>query len=155
MSASHPGSKIDLLDPPDIVHEKVMAASCPEGTIEDNSILAVLKLLIIPVGRMRLERVGKPGIVVQDYCPFTVEGAPFRTVLSVETEKNQYKHYSSYEAIEDDFCARRVGSGDLKKAVSRVLLQLLSHVQRSYKTNPEWQKVSKLAYPEGEGISLW
>ena len=148
MSASQPNSKIDLLDPPEIVVEKVMGAACPEGVVENNAILAILKLIVIPVGQMRLERQGQPGIVVQDYRTFAVEGAPYGTVLSVETEKCQFRHYSSYEEVEDDFCARRLSPSALAKAVARVMNQLLSHIRRSYKQNPEWQKIAKLAYPE-------
>lgn len=148
MSASDPNSKIDLLDPPEVVVEKIAATACPEGKVENNAILALLKLLVIPAGKMRLEREGQPGVIVRDYRPFTVEGAPYGSVLSVETEKNRFRHYSSYEEIEDDFCARRIGSSELTKAVSRVMNQLLSHVRESFKENPEWQKAAKLAYPD-------
>ena len=150
MSASDPSSKIQLLDPPEVVLSRVMSAACPEGIVDHNAVLALLKLIIFPVGKIRLEREGQPGIIVQDYRPFTMEGAPYGTVLSVETEKDQFRHYSSYEEIEEDFCARKVGADVLKKTVSRVLNQLLSHIHRSYEENPEWQKVDKLAYPDKE-----
>ena len=142
-----PNSKINLLDPPEIVLEKIKTAACPEGIVENNAVLALLKLLVTQAGELRLEQEGQPG---QDYRLFTVEGAPYGTVLSVETGKNQFRHYSSYEEIEEDFCARRVGSGALTTATSRVINEFLSHIRRSYQESPEWQKAAKPAYPSNE-----
>lgn len=150
MSASDPRSKIDLLDSPEVVLEKVMATACIEGVVEKNTVLAFLRLLIIPVGKIRLDRAGQPGIIVQDYSPFTVEGAPYGTVLSVEMENNQFRHYSCYKEIEDDFCARELDLDTLKMAASRAINQLLSHIRRSFQENSEWQKAARLAYPDSE-----
>lgn len=138
-------AKVDLLDPPEIAPKKTTAAPCPEET---NAILTLLKPLVIRASKIQAEQEGQPGITVKDYCPFTVEGAPYGTLLSVEveTDKNQFRHYSSYEEIEDDFSSRRVSSGTLTTAVSRVMDQLL----RYYGENPAWRKVEKLAYPDNE-----
>ena len=145
-------STSDPSHPPETVLEEIKATVCPEGTVENSATLMLFKLLVIPVGTMLLEREGQPGIIAKDYHPFTVEGAPYGAVLSVEaeTEKNQFRHYSSYEEIEGDFLAGRVSSNALEKVVSRIMGQLLSYIRRSYKENPEWPNVAKLAYPDNE-----
>jgi len=47
MSASDPKTKIDLLDDPKTVEEKINGAFCPEGVVESNGVLAFLKYVII------------------------------------------------------------------------------------------------------------
>ena len=40
MSSSDPNSKIDFLDPPEVVRRKIKAAFCEEGNTAENGVLA-------------------------------------------------------------------------------------------------------------------
>ena len=40
MSSSEPNSKIDFLDPPDVVKRKIKSAFCEEGNVAENGVLA-------------------------------------------------------------------------------------------------------------------
>ena len=45
MSSSDANSKVDLLDPPDVVVSKLKKAFCEEGNISDNPILSFTKVI--------------------------------------------------------------------------------------------------------------
>jgi tyrosyl-tRNA synthetase len=49
MSSSDPASKIDLLDDPQAVKQKVKRAFCEEGNIENNGILSFAKMVLFPL----------------------------------------------------------------------------------------------------------
>ena len=38
MSSSDPNSKIDLLDPPEVVRKKIRGAFCEEGNVKENGV---------------------------------------------------------------------------------------------------------------------
>jgi tyrosyl-tRNA synthetase len=48
MSSSDADSKVDLLDPPNVVASKIKKAFCEEGNIADNPILAFTKVDLWP-----------------------------------------------------------------------------------------------------------
>lgn len=67
MSSSEEESKIDLLDPPEIIKRKLKKAFCEPGNIDDNGILAFIKHVILPLfsNEFKVER--KPafgGVIV-------------------------------------------------------------------------------------------
>ncbi|KZF26758.1 Nucleotidylyl transferase [Xylona heveae TC161] len=55
MSSSIPDSKIEFLDPPEEVSRKIAIASCNEGDIIENGVLALLRFALIPVSELRWE----------------------------------------------------------------------------------------------------
>ena len=57
MSASLPNSKVDMVDLPDLVRKKILSANCQDGIVEGNEILALVKELILPLSKPRVEDV--------------------------------------------------------------------------------------------------
>jgi tyrosyl-tRNA synthetase len=55
MSASDESSKINLTDDADAIGEKIQAAYCPQGEVEDNGVLEYLRYLVFPVLNVRDE----------------------------------------------------------------------------------------------------
>ncbi|EGX50054.1 hypothetical protein AOL_s00076g405 [Orbilia oligospora ATCC 24927] len=149
MSASNPKSKIDLLDPPEIVYQKIMEAHCDSSTANDNPILALLKIILVPIGRLRLEQSARAGSNAKKTIPFVEPNAPEGCVFSIMSGRESY-HYKSYEAIEHDFLAGKLSSGTLKAAVADAMNQILAPIRKSYEDNSQWQDVLKIAYPESE-----
>lgn len=48
MSASDPNSKIDLIDPPDVVARKIKKANAAPKEVEDNGLLAFVEHVLFP-----------------------------------------------------------------------------------------------------------
>lgn len=59
MSASDPDSKIDLLDPPDVVEKKLKKAHCAPKEVEGNGIIGFVEYVILPVDGLRSGGKGK------------------------------------------------------------------------------------------------
>ena len=158
MSSSEPDSKIDFLDPPEVVRRKIKRAFCEEGSVVDNGVLAFVKAVLIPISELRLERLR--GVVLVDdeenhialgeQRPFVTEGAPDGTVFSVPRPEKfgGPSHYGSYDELAKAFADKEVHPNDLKPAVADALISLLDPIRNSFLENEEWQKVEKLAYPD-------
>lgn len=70
MSSSEEDSKIDLLDPPDVVKRKLKKAFCAPGDVETNGVLAFAKHVIFPLfGKLDIKRKEANGgdITYNDY----------------------------------------------------------------------------------------
>lgn len=154
MSASDPNSKIDFLDPPEVVRKKIRAAFCEEGN-PDNGVLAFVNAVLIPISQLRLER--RQGLDGEEMKQATVnqpplgsEEAPEGTLFSViRPEKfGGPLHYKTYQEIEDDFSNKELHPKDLKGAVAEAIINLLAPIQDAYKNDPEWQAVTAAAYPD-------
>lgn len=158
MSSSDPDSKIDFLDGPDAVRRKIKKAFCEEGNVEDNGVLSFVEAVLIPISELRIERAkGETGAdaeegagAVGDQTPFAVEGAPEATVFSI-FRKEEYGgslHYSSFDALKEDFREKKLHPKDLKAAVADAIVRLLDPIRQAFQADEEWQKVEKLAYPD-------
>jgi len=154
MSASDPNSKIDFLDPPEVVRKKIRSAFCEEGN-PDNGVLAFVKVVLIPINQLRLERRrGLDGEEIKqataNQLPLVSEDAPEGTLFSVvRPEKfGGSLHYKTYQEIEDDFSKKELHPKDLKGAVAEAIISLLAPIQDAYKNDPEWQAVTVAAYPD-------
>ncbi|KAF8583661.1 tyrosine tRNA ligase [Ramaria rubella] len=145
MSSSDPNSKIDFLDPPAVVRQKLKKAFCEPGNIAENGVLAFVKAVLIPVNELRLERLaaGQDGADVGQS-----KGLPEGTVFSIPRDDKfgGPTHYCTYEELEAAFASEEVHPGDLKKAVADGIVELLAPIQKAYQENEEWQKVTELAY---------
>ncbi|KAK6354058.1 hypothetical protein TWF730_008476 [Orbilia blumenaviensis] len=150
MSASDPSSKIDLLDPPEIVHKKIMGASCDEKATRDNPILALLEVVLVPIRRLQLERLATKSLDTRGGTPRVKVDISEGYVFSIVVETGASHHYVSYEAIEKDFLDGVLSPEVLKTAVAKAMNQLLAPIRKSFETNTRWQEVLKLAYPESE-----
>lgn len=67
MSASDPNSKIDLLDPPDVVARKIKKATAPPTQVEDNGLLSFVEHVLLPASALiddervfKVEQDGEP-----------------------------------------------------------------------------------------------
>jgi len=122
MSASDAGSKVDLLDSAEEISEKINKAFCPEGEIEDNGILVFLKYVVMVLKEDKGEK-----LLVQRDKKFGGD---------VE--------YGSYADLEKDFIAKNLHPADLKKALSRELVDILEPVRETFKDK---QDLINEAYP--------
>lgn len=158
MSSSDPNSKIDFLDPPEVVRRKIKGAFCEEGNIADNGVLSFVKAVLIPISELRLERMrGDTGSdadegasATGEQTPFALEGAPEGTVFSI-FRKEQYGgslHYKTFQQLEDDFAEKKLHPQDLKTAVADAIVRLLTPIRKAFEESKEWQEVEKLAYPD-------
>jgi tyrosyl-tRNA synthetase len=154
MSASDPNSKIDFLDPPDVVRKKVKSAFCEEGNPE-NGVLGFVKAVLMPINQLRLERRQtldgeEPKQVAANQNPLASEDAPEGTLFSVSRSEKfgGSLHYKTYQEIEEDFSRKELHPKDLKGAVAEGIICLLSPIQDAYKNDPDWQAVTAAAYPD-------
>jgi tyrosyl-tRNA synthetase len=125
MSASEPKSKIDLLEQPDAVRQKINAAECVAGDV-NNGVMAFLKYVIVVIesdngGKLTIERDRKYGGDIT---------------------------YSDYEALEQDFKDKKLHPLDVKNAVADEICNMLKEIQK----NKEIYKLAKEAYPEGNNF---
>jgi tyrosyl-tRNA synthetase len=158
MSSSDPNSKIDFLDPPELVRKKIKSAFCEEGNTTENGVLSFVEVVLIPISQLRLERMrGDTGAdseegqeAVGDQTPFALEGAPEGTVFSV-FRKEEYGgslHYKNFEDLKADFAARKLHPKDLKTAVADAIVRLLTPIREAFEQSEEWKTIEKLAYPD-------
>lgn len=160
MSASHPpGTKVMFLDSPEDVSRKFHEAYNEESPINENGVLASLRDVLIPIGRLRLERL-KDGDDIKSAeaqgtpsnpPSFCAEDAPGDSVFSVKVDDENngchYRHYQSFDAIEQDLVKKEITPSRLKVAVAAAFNQLLDPVRKAYAENKEWQEVDRLGYP--------
>lgn len=161
MSASLPESKIDCLDSPEVVRQKIAATVCDRNDPANNGLLALLRLVLIPISELRLERSqGQTGYSATEgtgNCsgqrPFCSPDAPPGTLFTVElgtAENVVCRHYQSYGEVEQDYLHDIITEHSLKEATTGAINQLLGHVRSLYAANAEWQAVEKEAYPPHE-----
>jgi len=152
MSSSDPNSKIDFLDPPNVVRQKLKKAFCEPGNIKENGVLSFVEAVLLPISELHLERMKaetEGGEQSDGKKTFALEGAPEGTLFSVPRAE-QYggpTHYKTYKELEAAFAAGEIHPGDLKTAVGNAIASLLEPIQKAYQENEEWQKVTELAYP--------
>lgn len=152
MSSSDPSSKIDFLDPPAVVRQKLKKAFCEPGNVTENGVLAFVEAVLIPISELRLERwregKGKQG-EEELPRPFTTPDAPEGTVFSIPRDEKHGgpTHYRTYPELKAAFAAEEVHPGDLKKAVADRIVEVLEPIQKTFRESEAWQAVAELAYP--------
>ena len=149
MSSSDPNSKIDFLDSPKVVKNKIGKAFCEEGDIVGNGVLAFAKAVLIPISQSRIERRAKEGAGDGSLKPFVLDDAPAGTVFSIARPEKYGGpvHYTSYEALEKDFEEKKLFPGDLKTGVTDAINSLLAPIQKEFAENKEFQQAAENAYP--------
>lgn len=160
MSSSHPAdTKIMFLDDEVTVNDKIAGATCKAQIIEGNGVLPIVQHVLMPISEIRSglaktdhERNGSPSEGESfRYGPFTVDGAPAGSLLSVkcygETTAT-YRHYRTYTELENDYMQGVVEPASLKEAVAAALNQVLQPIREIYKGSEEWQEADRKGYPE-------
>jgi tyrosyl-tRNA synthetase len=119
MSSSDPNSKIDLLDPPEVIRKKVSKAFCEPQNVEDNTVLGLFKNLVFKlVSDFTLERDEKYGGNV---------------------------NFNSYQELHDAYANNSVTPPDLKGALSSFLIKFLEPIRQEFEKE-ENKKIYEEAY---------
>lgn len=124
MSASSEISKIDLLDSKRVISRKINKSYCPAKKIKNNSVLAIVKLIVFPL----LENKGRK---------FTVR-RPSKYGGNVT--------YETYSALEKAYKKGDLHPADLKKAVASELNKILAPIRKRFQRKRN-KKLLKNAYP--------
>jgi len=128
MSASEPDSKIDLLDPPDVVRKKLKKAFAEPKIVEGNGLIAFVKYVLLPAGALK-------------------HGEPYFAVPQREGEPLVYR---DIEKLQNDYANDVVSPQTLKPAIAEALVELLTPIQKAFQESKEWQENEKKAYPPPE-----
>jgi tyrosyl-tRNA synthetase len=141
MSASEANSKIDMLDTPQDIGNKIQSAKAAEGETEGNGLLAFAEAVLFPIASLRASN----GLSAS----FTSSDAPEGTLFSIVREEQHGGplHYSDYTALHDDYASRRLHPNDLKAGITNALTALLAPIRKEYEDDPSFQRVERLAYP--------
>lgn len=126
MSSSDPDSKIDLIDPPDVVKRKLKKAYCPPKTVEGNGVLSFVEYVLLPASALKNN--GTPKFVV-----------PRRDAEPLE--------YASIQKMQEDYTADILQPQNLKPAVTDALLEILQPIRKAFEDSQDWQEIEKKAYP--------
>jgi tyrosyl-tRNA synthetase len=121
MSSSVEDSKIDILDPPNVVKKKLKKAFCEEGNIENNGILSFAKYCIFPI----------------------LDGRPF--VIERKEANGGRITFENYQILESIFAKKELHPGDLKLGVEQFINELLAPIIEKFKS-PELMKLVDDAY---------
>jgi len=115
MSASDESSKINLTDDDEAVAEKIQAAYCPQGEVEDNGVLEYLQYLVFPVLDTRGESL----------------------VVERPEEYGGDLVYDTYEDLETDYVSGELHPADLKPAAAAAISAVVDPVRERLLAAPE------------------
>jgi len=122
MSASDPASKIDLLDPRDVVEAKIEKAFSAPGVVDKNGLLAFAKYVIYPLR--------SDGITINRPEKW---GGPVT--------------YKTYEELESAYAAQSLAPQDLKPGIASAINALLDPIRKKFE-DPSLIELINLAYPK-------
>jgi tyrosyl-tRNA synthetase len=130
MSASDPDSKIDLLDPPEVVKRKIKKAVAVPKIVEDNGLLAFVEFVLFPAARLR-----------------TTD-----TAIVVDRTRDNLPplEYTDIIKMREDYAADILSPQLLKPAVADALNKLLAPIQEAFQASKEFQEIALKAYPPPE-----
>lgn len=126
MSSSDEDSKIDLLDPPDVIAKKIRKAVATPKVIEGNGILAFVEYVLLPAAGLRGKR-----------------------EFHVEREQDALEPlvYTTIAQMNEDYQNDVLSPQLLKAAVIKALNELMAPIQAAYQASSEWQEITLKAYP--------
>ncbi|TVY67491.1 Cytoplasmic tyrosine--tRNA ligase [Lachnellula suecica] len=129
MSASDPDSKIDLLDPPEVVEKKLRRAVCVPKEVEGNAVIAFVEHVIMRCIALRADRDSNFVVQRKDKEPLV---------------------YESAAKLKEDYAADILTPQLLKAALTHYLNELLAPIRAEFAADEEWQAIEKQAYPPKE-----
>ena len=107
MSSSEPESIISINDNDENIKKKVNNAYCPEGVVENNPILQIMKLVVFPRNNnITIKRPDKFGGKLE---------------------------FSNYHELERNFAIRKLHPQDLKNSCSEYLVNILEPIRKRFK----------------------
>ncbi len=104
MSSSEPLSKVDFDDTDDVIRDKLTKCFSVDAKVEGNGLVAIIKYIIF-------------------------ELFPQGFAVPRKEEYGGDLFYSTYEAFEADFLAKKVGSVDVKPAVATCLIEFITPIR--------------------------
>ncbi|RMZ91533.1 hypothetical protein DV736_g1255, partial [Chaetothyriales sp. CBS 134916] len=129
MSASDPDSKIDILDPAEVVRKKLRKAYAAAKEVQGNGIISFVEYVLLPLSALKNE--GK-------------------AVFSIERHEGEPLVYYDIDSLKIDYEADKLTPQLLKQGATAALVDLLAPIQAEYQASPEWQEIEKKAYPPAE-----
>jgi tyrosyl-tRNA synthetase len=127
MSSSDPDSKVDLLDDAKTVERKLKKAFCEEGNVEDNPILAFIKVVILPIVSL-------------------TKGYDHEYVIDRPEKFGGKFTFTTYDEIHQAFKEKQLHPSDIKKFAAAALNEILSPIREKFK-EPELAELTLAAYP--------
>ncbi|MCR4327332.1 MAG: tyrosine--tRNA ligase [Nanoarchaeota archaeon] len=109
MSKSLPGSGVSVTDSYDEIKKTIKNAYCPEGIVEDNPLLQIMKLIIFP--RFEKIEIKRP----EKYGGNLV--------------------FKNYEELEKIFVGKKLHPMDLKLSTTEYLEKIIEPIRKSYENN--------------------
>ena len=107
MSSSEPEGMISINDNEEGIKRKVNNAYCPQGVIEDNPVLQIMRLIIFPRNnKVVIERSNKFGGNLE---------------------------FKDYFELEKEFANKRLHPQDLKNSCSKHLIEILAPIRKKFK----------------------
>ncbi|KAJ3412078.1 Tyrosine--tRNA ligase, cytoplasmic [Chytridiales sp. JEL 0842] len=127
MSSSDPDSKVDLLDDAKTVEKKLKKAFCEEGNVEDNPILAFIKVVVLPIFSL-------------------TKGHDFEYIIERAEKFGGNFTFKKYEELHAAFEEKKLHPSDIKKFATLRLNEILEPIREKFK-EPELVKLTLAAYP--------
>ncbi|EFW99383.1 tyrosyl-tRNA synthetase [Grosmannia clavigera kw1407] len=126
MSSSEEGSKIDLLDTPEVISKKIRKAEAAPKVVEGNGILAFIEYVLLPASELRGAR-----------------------LFRVERERDGLEplDYTDIKKIHEDYENDVLTPQLIKPAVAKGIVELLAPIRTAFAESKEWQEVALKAYP--------
>ena len=122
MSSSNVDSKIDLVDPPNVVKKKIKKAFCEPGNVTNNGLLSFTRYVIFPyLGERHFE-------------------------IRRQPQHGGDVAYKDADSLEEAFKNEIIYPLDLKNTVADYINELLAPIVKDFST-PELKKLSSQAYP--------
>ncbi|RMZ83113.1 hypothetical protein DV738_g1201, partial [Chaetothyriales sp. CBS 135597] len=129
MSASDPDSKIDILDPAEVVRKKLRKAYAAAKEVQGNGIISFVEYVLLPLSALRNEG---------------------NAAFTIERQEGEPLVYHDIASLKSDYEADKLTPQLLKQGATTALVDLLAPIQADYQASPEWQEIEKKAYPPPE-----
>ncbi|TKA30312.1 hypothetical protein B0A50_02539 [Salinomyces thailandicus] len=127
MSSSDPDSKIDLIDPPEVVKKKLKKAFCPPKQVQGNGVLSFVEYVLLPASALKNN--GTPKFLVQ------------------RRDAAEPLSYANIEDMHSDYAADILQPQTLKPAVTDALMEILAPIRTAFEADAQWQAIEQKAYP--------
>ncbi|QUC18069.1 uncharacterized protein UV8b_02310 [Ustilaginoidea virens] len=127
MSSSDQDSKIDLLDPPEVVSKKIKKAIAAPQVVDENGVLAFVEFVLLPASGLK--------------------GGKREFKVDRERDGLEPLVYDDISQMQEDYKNDTLTPQLLKPAVAKALNELLAPIRTAYQASEDWQDVALKAYP--------